>query len=120
MKDEQTKNQLRPRKFKTRYKFGYFFLCTAIIIFLYSFFFYYMGIPIIQWNHTLLFILTLLILISIFSLLDITRILFDPEEYTPNYTKQDIVQKIRYRGVLFNNIAIILFRHYFCMFLYTY
>ena len=61
------------------------------------------------WDNKSLFIIITSVLIACVFLFNFSGILFDPEEYKANKTVEAIVKKLRYRGVLFNNIAIILF-----------
>ncbi|HMJ48490.1 MAG TPA: hypothetical protein VK498_14250 [Ferruginibacter sp.] len=98
----------KERKSK-RHKLGYFMLAILIIFLLICYFFLEYGQRFRDWNRWFKFILSLLLLASVFNIFDFKRILFDNEEYTRNSTVEAIVRKVRLRGVLFNNIAIILF-----------
>lgn len=96
-----------------RMKIGFWVLLTSLLLFLICFFFLEKNEneykPIVQWNPWYLFIICISLTISASLIFDISKILFDNEEYKANKSVPEMVKKIRYRGVLFNNIAIILF-----------
>lgn len=85
---------------------GLIFLLIAIITIIAKFFFIGKESTFQQYSVGLII---LFFLIGIVLVFDFTRILFDPEEDAPNLTLPDIIVNIRYRGILYNNIAIILF-----------
>ena len=92
---------------------GFSFISAAILLFLIALFFVeYKGgspKPVFQCHPWILFTIVILIVIAFNLIFTISGILFDNKEYEPNEEITKIVKKIRYRGVLFNNIAIILF-----------
>ncbi|HNP33918.1 MAG TPA: hypothetical protein PKN96_11560 [Flavobacterium sp.] len=92
-----------------RIQLGYIGLGLCIITLLIGFFYLEDKKPIQSWSTHLQFGLSLVLLISLILLFNFNQILFDNREYIANDTKAKLVQKIRFRGVLFNNIAIILF-----------
>ncbi|HEX5152530.1 MAG TPA: hypothetical protein VFW07_13865 [Parafilimonas sp.] len=61
------------------------------------------------WDNKSLFVIFSSTLLAFVFLFNFKGILFDPQEYVENTTIESLVKKFRYRGVLFNNIAIILF-----------
>lgn len=93
---------------------GFYFITAAILVFLIALFFVEHTkdgsyTPISQWHPWVLFTIVILIVIALNLIFTISGILFDNKEYEPNEEITKIVKKIRYRGLLFNNIAIILF-----------
>jgi hypothetical protein len=100
--------QIIKNKIKRR-KWGFGILGTLILYYLIISFFVEKAFSINRWEHIYIFIFILLLLTSVILIFNFARILFDPQEYTPNNTREKIVEKLRYRGILFNNIAIILF-----------
>lgn len=92
---------------------GFYLVGASVLIFLLGFFFLEHTekryTPIVEWHPILLFLITVLLLFALCLIFNFRGILFDNKEYEPNSTISKIVVKIRLRGVLFNNIAIILF-----------
>ena len=102
----ENEERVHNEKKMKRHKWGFRILGVSILFFLvFSFF----TESTFKWGEISLFILIILLLVSAILIFDFSRILFDPQEYTPNAHKRAIIRKIRYRAVLFNNIAILLF-----------
>jgi hypothetical protein len=84
-------------------------LVILVLSLLICYFFIEKDIPFSKWNPVLHFTMAILLLLSAVMLFNFHQILFDNQEYLPNDSLKALVEKIRFRAVLFNNIAIILF-----------
>src|ERR1700733_10157714 len=61
-----------------------------------------------QVERVVSFVLILLFTTGLFLIIPFNKIsyyIFDPNEWEPNKTREELVYKIRVRGLLFNNIA---------------
>jgi hypothetical protein len=87
-------------------RFGFVFLLITAIGLVAKFFFLGADANI---QHYADGVLIILFLISLALLFKFSGILFDPGEDRPNNSLKSVVVKIRYRAILYNNIAIILF-----------
>ena len=105
---------------KIKLRIGFILLGITILYFLVCTIFIERSIHINNWEDINQFLFYLGILASVFLMFDFTQILFDPKEYTPNTTKQHLIRKLRFRGVLFNNIAIILFLFTFLIIIFCF
>lgn len=96
-------------KKNTKKKMGFILLALAPFYYLVCSIFVEETFNIGKWQSITKFILFFSVLVSYFLIFDFTQILFDPNEQRENTTKKELVKKLRFRGILFNNIAIILF-----------
>jgi len=94
---------------KTKQKIGFVILLWVVIYSLWNYYIADHPVGAGKWDDTSLFIVISSVVLACVFLFDFSGILFDPEEYKANSSIAAIVKKLRYRGVLFNNIAIILF-----------
>jgi hypothetical protein len=90
-------------------KWGFSILGLTFLYVLICIFFLEPGTNFPEWNVVHRFTCIIMFLVSMALIFNFKQILFDPKEYTPNRSRDELVKKFRYRGVLFNNIAIILF-----------
>jgi hypothetical protein len=112
----QKKTEEESKNLKANTKVGVRLLLISIGIFLLNYFFIdsttfnKATFNLVKLCHSFFSLAGILVLfIAIYKLFDFSGILFDNEEYVPNANPKELVEKIRYRGVLFNNIAIIIF-----------
>jgi len=106
---EKGGRESRAKNRQSRLYWGFRAFVGAMLIFLVCTIFFEKPYDLPWVGRFPLFLIIVLLIISTLTIFDFSSILFDPEEYTSNTFTRAIVKKMRYRGVLFNNIAIILF-----------
>jgi uncharacterized membrane protein len=97
------------QKQKIKQVIGFCCLCTFLLLLLIIKYFFREDSIV---KDSLLFIKTVLLFTAIFLLIPyeyIPYLFFDNREYDKNVTLEQLVKKMRYRAVLFNNISILVF-----------
>ena len=108
--EDKNLQKIEKNSFKRiKQQIGFILLALTAIYFLVCSIFIDKTFNVCCWQSITKFILLLSILFSLFLILDFTQILFDPNEQEANMSKRELVIKLRFRAILFNNIAIILF-----------